>query len=211
MSNKVGRGTYNLSATNGFKQSYQKHAFNQKSLLQNDSIEKTYPGPAKYETLNSKGPIKAIGAKFKVENGINFDVGPAFYKTDDNFHKKRGISFTKSKQRPDIINDFKRAPTYDRYSTFSVKKGKGGRFGKSRKANHKLMLDTLPGPGTYEESDHFNSIERVQTANNHTTRMKNKEINVHQTHGPGRYSISTGSVAMTKGGIMACKNNKSAF
>jgi hypothetical protein len=41
--------------------------------------------------------------------------------------------------------------------------------------------------------------------------MKNNEMNVHQIHGAGRYSISTGSAAMTKGGTITCKYDKNAF
>lgn len=68
-----------------------------------------------------------IGEKYRVKSGEGeiFDVGPASYNTQTYFYKDRGVSFTKSRQRPETGKESSRLPGPNNYSSLSAKKVKG--------------------------------------------------------------------------------------
>ena len=92
-----------------------------------------------------------MGAKFRLssESKNIFEVSPASYNTQTHFYN-RGISFTKSKQRPETSKEYSRAPGPNKYVAMTDKKVcRGGSFAKAKKIN-KLTIESQIGPGSYE-------------------------------------------------------------
>jgi len=71
-----------------------------------------------------------MAAKFRQKSDEKdyYNAGPASYNTQTNFYKNRGVSFTKSKQRPDTSNETNRAPGSKGNQFLLAKKIKGKLF-----------------------------------------------------------------------------------
>ncbi|CAI2364115.1 unnamed protein product [Moneuplotes crassus] len=203
---RVGPGRYTLPENDLIKHCNPKWTIRTRKN-NDDKMEAYYPGPTNYNTLTqSKAPLLTMGSKYRIPSGKSnmFDISPATYNTQSHFYDSKGVSFTRSKQRPDLRADCFKTPGPTNYSSVSIHKNlKGGSFTRTRKFVGNQSMENCPGPGSYDSKSCFQPKSKTKASK--TVRGRYSGKSDYRTPGPGRYSLASSTLRLDKNFTMKKK------